>query len=134
MSGQSTVFSPFSRNARSAPSVALTAYFWHMSASWKVPANRNLRSAGEKHSFPPPCSGLCPPQHPELSGPGLHDPCTQTPMKKPLWTEDLNCQHLDYNRAHFQEVPFAENFSKMVPSQSRDTMGTLVRAFQSPCT
>ena len=55
-------------------------------------------------------------------------------VKKPLWTEDLNCQHLDYNRAHFQEVPFAENFSKMVPSQSRDTMGTLVRAFQSPCT
>ena len=37
-------------------------------------------------------------------------------VKKPLWTEDLNCQHLDYNRAHFQEVPFAENFSKMVPS------------------
>ena len=55
-------------------------------------------------------------------------------VKKLLWTEDLNCQHLDYNRAHFQEVPFAKNSTKMVPSQSQDTMGTLVRAFQSPCT
>ena len=55
-------------------------------------------------------------------------------VKKLLWTEDLNCQHLDYNRAHFQEAPVAENSTKMAPSQSLDTMGTLVRAFQSPCT
>lgn len=59
---------------------------------------------------------------------------TEGYVKKLLWTEDLNCQHLDYNPAHFQEAPFAENSTKMAPSQSLYTMGTLVKAFQSPCT
>lgn len=33
-----------------------------------------------QHSFPPPCSGLRPPQHPRLAGPGWHHPGPARPL------------------------------------------------------
>lgn len=64
------IFTQLSKNIGSDLRGPLSADFWHMFVSFKVPANRNQTSGWVGPSLPKICSGLCPLQQP----PGLAGP------------------------------------------------------------